>query len=136
MLRRSLRLMFCVTLTAGMAVVVPVMARPARKSMHPEHPHKGHGSRAGHAHRRHKRSRPPVTHKRGDMTKTKGNRRADTILGTARTGVAAATTDPTSKVPSHLIWSEEFNGPAGGSPNPNNWNFDTGGKGWGNEELE
>jgi beta-glucanase (GH16 family) len=36
----------------------------------------------------------------------------------------------------HLIWSEEFSGPAGSSPNQNNWNFDTGGKGWGNEELE
>ena len=35
-----------------------------------------------------------------------------------------------------LIWSEEFNGPAGSSPDPNNWNFDIGGKGWGNEELE
>ena len=37
---------------------------------------------------------------------------------------------------SHLVWSDEFNGPAGSSPNPSNWNFDTGGKGWGNEELE
>jgi beta-glucanase (GH16 family) len=36
----------------------------------------------------------------------------------------------------HLIWSEEFNGPAGSSPNPVNWNFDTGGNGWGNDELE
>lgn len=128
--------MFCVTLTAGMAVVVPVMARPARKSMHPEQLHSGHASRAEHAHRRHKRSRPPVKHKRGDTTKTEGNRRADAVLGTAGTGVAAATAHPTSKAPSHLIWSEEFNGPAGSSPNPNNWNFDTGGKGWGNEELE
>ncbi len=79
----------------------------------------------------------PVKHKRWHgTTKTKGNRRAGTVLDTYGTGVAAATMDPTSKVPSHLIWSEEFNGPAGSSPNPNNWNFDTGGKGWGNEELE
>ena len=35
-----------------------------------------------------------------------------------------------------LFWSEEFNGPAGSSPDPNNWNFDIGGKGWGDEELE
>ncbi len=36
----------------------------------------------------------------------------------------------------HLIWSDEFNGSAGTSPSKINWNFDTGGRGWGNEELE
>jgi beta-glucanase (GH16 family) len=35
-----------------------------------------------------------------------------------------------------LIWSENFNGPAGAGPNPARWSFDTGGGGWGNEELE
>lgn len=32
-----------------------------------------------------------------------------------------------------LIWSEEFNGPA---IDPNNWTFDVGGSGFGNQELE
>ncbi|HEX4115447.1 MAG TPA: glycoside hydrolase family 16 protein [Solirubrobacteraceae bacterium] len=41
-----------------------------------------------------------------------------------------------SATPAHLVWSEEFDGPAGSGPDPNIWNFDTGGKGWGNEELE
>jgi beta-glucanase (GH16 family) len=36
----------------------------------------------------------------------------------------------------HLIWSQDFNGPAGSSPDSREWNFDTGGDGWGNEELE
>lgn len=58
------------------------------------------------------------------------------MLGTARDGVTADTADPISSMPSHLIWSEEFNGPADSGPSPNNWNFDTGGKGWGDEELE
>jgi uncharacterized protein (TIGR03437 family) len=35
-----------------------------------------------------------------------------------------------------LVWSDEFNGPAGSPPNPANWNFDLGGGGWGNGELE
>jgi beta-glucanase (GH16 family) len=35
-----------------------------------------------------------------------------------------------------LIWADEFNGPAGASPERSKWNFDTGGSGWGNEELE
>ena len=132
MLRRSFRLTFCVSLAVGMAVVVPVMALPARNPVHPEQLHKGHTSRAEHAHRRHQRSRPPVTHKRGNTTKAKGSQRADAVLGPGGAGVAAGAADP----PSHLIWSEEFNGPAGSSPNPNNWNFDAGGKGWGNGELE
>jgi beta-glucanase (GH16 family) len=34
-----------------------------------------------------------------------------------------------------LIWSDEFNGAAGASPG-SQWQFDTGGNGWGNEELE
>ena len=35
-----------------------------------------------------------------------------------------------------LIWSDEFNGSAGTSPEASKWSFDTGGGGWGNEELE
>jgi beta-glucosidase len=35
-----------------------------------------------------------------------------------------------------LVWSDEFNGPAGTPPDPNNWNYDLGGGGWGNHELE
>src|ERR1035437_4171287 len=35
-----------------------------------------------------------------------------------------------------LVWSDEFNGPAGTAPDPAKWNFDLGGGGWGNGELE
>jgi beta-glucanase (GH16 family) len=35
-----------------------------------------------------------------------------------------------------LVWSDEFNQPDGSSPNPTNWCYDTGGGGWGNNELE
>jgi beta-glucanase (GH16 family) len=37
-----------------------------------------------------------------------------------------------------LVWSDEFDGPAGQSPDPANWNFDigTGENGWGNAELQ
>ena len=34
-----------------------------------------------------------------------------------------------------LVWSDNFNGPAGAKPNPGKWSFDTGAWG-GNEELE
>ena len=35
-----------------------------------------------------------------------------------------------------LVWSDEFNQPDGSSPNSTNWNFDIGGGGYGNNELE
>ena len=35
-----------------------------------------------------------------------------------------------------LTWSDEFDGPAGSAPNGANWNFETGGGGWGNNELQ
>jgi beta-glucanase (GH16 family) len=36
----------------------------------------------------------------------------------------------------HLVLSDSFNGRAGTAPDPSKWSFDTGGNGWGNEELE
>jgi beta-glucanase (GH16 family) len=35
-----------------------------------------------------------------------------------------------------LVWSDEFEGAAGASPDPERWSFDVGGGGWGNQELE
>ena len=35
-----------------------------------------------------------------------------------------------------LVWSDEFNGPDGSAPDSSKWTYDTGGKGWGNKELE
>ena len=35
-----------------------------------------------------------------------------------------------------LTWSDEFNGAKGSSPSSSKWTFETGGKGWGNDELE
>jgi beta-glucanase (GH16 family) len=35
-----------------------------------------------------------------------------------------------------LIWSDEFNAPDGTTPDPQKWNYDLGGNGWGNHELE
>lgn len=35
-----------------------------------------------------------------------------------------------------LIFSDEFNGPAGASPDPSKWDLEVGGSGWGNDELE
>ena len=35
-----------------------------------------------------------------------------------------------------LVWSDEFNQPDGSRPDPAKWSFETGGNGWGNNELE
>jgi beta-glucanase (GH16 family) len=38
--------------------------------------------------------------------------------------------------PWHLVWSDEFDGPAGAPPDPASWSFELGGDGWGNQELQ
>src|SRR5512146_1877769 len=35
-----------------------------------------------------------------------------------------------------LAWSDEFNGPDGSQPDTSGWSLESGGKGWGNQELE
>ncbi len=35
-----------------------------------------------------------------------------------------------------LVWSDEFDGPDGSSPDLKKWTYDMGGHGWGNKELE
>src|SRR5690349_2324759 len=35
-----------------------------------------------------------------------------------------------------LTWSDEFNGPNGSPVDTSKWNVETGGNGWGNDELE
>jgi len=35
-----------------------------------------------------------------------------------------------------LVWSDEFDGKNGSSPDPSKWTYDIGGNGWGNHELE
>src|SRR5215470_18241893 len=35
-----------------------------------------------------------------------------------------------------LVWSDEFDGPAGSVPDSTKWGYDIGGNGWGNNELE
>jgi beta-glucanase (GH16 family) len=35
-----------------------------------------------------------------------------------------------------LVWSDEFQRPDGSAPDPTKWSYETGGNGWGNNELE
>jgi beta-glucanase (GH16 family) len=52
---------------------------------------------------------------------------------------ASAAPTPTRSTTSpvgHLVWSDEFNGPAGSGPDSGKWVHDTGGGGFGNNELE
>lgn len=38
--------------------------------------------------------------------------------------------------PDHVAWSDEFDGPAGATPDPARWTPEVGGTGWGNKELQ
>ena len=49
---------------------------------------------------------------------------------------ACGSTGPTGAVTWTTNWCDEFNGAANSTINPANWTFDTGGGGWGNNELE
>jgi beta-glucanase (GH16 family) len=51
---------------------------------------------------------------------------------------SVATLQPPPPLPTGftLAWSDEFSGADGSSPDPSKWTYDTGGKGWGNNELE
>jgi beta-glucanase (GH16 family) len=55
---------------------------------------------------------------------------------------APASTLPAASAPAasdgspQLVWSDEFDGPQGASPDTAKWSFDTGGNGWGNDELQ
>jgi beta-glucanase (GH16 family) len=57
------------------------------------------------------------------------------LMAAARTGAAGAATqsDNGNWV---LTWSDEFDGPDGSEPDPKKWILQTGGGGWGNNELE
>jgi beta-glucanase (GH16 family) len=46
---------------------------------------------------------------------------------------ASATAAPSSWT---LVWSDEFDGPAGAAPDAAKWTYDLGSNGWGNQELE
>ncbi|MFD6953530.1 1,3-beta-glucanase, partial [Nocardiopsis sp. NPDC060348] len=50
-------------------------------------------------------------------------------------GAAAAGAETAQAAQSALVWSDEFDGPAGTAPNPAHWNHETGDHGWGNNEL-
>src|SRR5689334_8259049 len=47
-----------------------------------------------------------------------------------------ATLQPPPATGFKLVWSDEFNGTDGSTPDSSKWTYDTGGKGWGNNELE
>jgi beta-glucanase (GH16 family) len=47
-----------------------------------------------------------------------------------------ATLQPPPAAGFKLVWSDEFNGADGSSPDSSKWTYDIGGNGWGNNELE
>ncbi|PZR53526.1 1,3-beta-glucanase [Xylanimonas oleitrophica] len=60
-----------------------------------------------------------------------------TAVVTGGVGTAAAAPDPGPRTTAAtLVWSDEFDGPAGAAPNAAYWNHETGNHGWGNNELQ
>lgn len=59
-----------------------------------------------------------------------------TSITAATVGSANAEEREDQAEPMQLVWADEFDGPAGTGPDPENWGFDVGGEGWGNYELQ
>ena len=60
-----------------------------------------------------------------------------TACASAGSASSSGVTTPPSSTPSWtLVWSDEFDGPAGSSFDRTKWTADTGGSGWGNQERE
>src|SRR5262245_36971150 len=59
-----------------------------------------------------------------------------TALATSAPHPAAAPRAALAPAAGALTWADDFNGPAGSAPDAGRWRHDTGGSGWGNQELE
>ena len=62
--------------------------------------------------------------------------RCGILLFASTFAIAQAASSPPSSSPWKLVWSDEFNGPDGSAPDSSKWVLETGGGGWGNNELE
>jgi beta-glucanase (GH16 family) len=73
-----------------------------------------------------------------DCNQTNAQRWNPTVIGTAPTGGGGGGGGGAGGTPPGwtLTWSDEFDGPNGSGVDPGKWSFDTGGGGWGNNELE
>jgi len=70
------------------------------------------------------------------MSKSRRWALAGVMLGTLLPGVAMSQQVPASARPKwKLTWTDEFSG-KGSAPDPTKWTLETGGNGWGNNELE
>ena len=58
------------------------------------------------------------------------------VCGAGKSAVAQATASQATAPAWKLVWSDEFNGPNGSAVDASKWVSETGGGGWGNDELE
>jgi beta-glucanase (GH16 family) len=76
-----------------------------------------------------------------DCNGTNAQRWNPTVIGTTSSGGSSSgggsgSSSGGSTAGWTLTWSDEFNGANGSAVDSNNWSYDTGGGGWGNNELE
>ena len=73
-----------------------------------------------------------------DCNGTNAQRWNPTVIGTASPppGSSGSSSGGTTTPGWTLTWSDEFDGPDGSAVDPGKWGHDTGGGGWGNNELE
>jgi len=68
------------------------------------------------------------------MRKTRILIAAVAVLATVTSGLTLTSRNDVAEAA--VVWHDDFDGPAGSGVDTSRWNFDTGGSGWGNQELE
>jgi beta-glucanase (GH16 family) len=132
------RLALIAALVASTCALAAPSLGQAEKPRHPQSDHRRHHSR------KHKRSH----HRKAAAADSPAAATPQLAeVPKAATGPAVAPAQAVDPAPAagegsaggearRLVWADEFNGPAGSAPDPAKWNFDVGGNGWGNEELQ
>jgi beta-glucanase (GH16 family) len=131
--RRGL-LAVCLWALLGSPCVVPAAAVARRAVPHHKHPRRHHRAKHRRLAKRHREAKPvrglstippPVS---GPLAPSAGPTTAEPLAAPP-----LAAPPPAGR---QLIFDDEFDGPSGSSPDSSRWSFDTGGGGWGNQELE
>jgi beta-glucanase (GH16 family) len=126
--RGALALCLCALLVCGCGLPAATVARRAAP----------HHRRTGHSHR--VRPHQRRVERRGEAQPVSGpSTIPPAVSGTLAPSAGSPTAEPVAAAPPaerRLLFDDEFDGPRGSSPDASRWSFDTGGGGWGNQELE
>lgn len=127
----SRRLVIFACLIAALSLFAPSAAQSRGHSSH------AHGKRHAHPRHRHHRHRASKAKPSGTSTLRPAPSIAAAVeVSSASTSAIPGQAPDGPSSPGDPVWADEFSGPEGAAPDSSKWNFDVGGNGWGNSELQ